>query len=119
MSGEPVFFELGVEDAERGKRFYGELFGWTLSPGPSGAGFSIGTAGIPGGIHGGDRGASPYLFFRVDNLDEALARVRDLGGSVDETDLGESESTVAEYGRFKLCRDDQGSAFGLHEPPAK
>jgi hypothetical protein len=45
--------------------------------------------------------------------------VRDLGGSVDETDLGESESTVAEYGRFKLCRDDQGSAFGLHEPPAK
>lgn len=119
MSGEPVFFELGVEDAERGKRFYGELFGWTLSPGPSGAGFSIGTAGIPGGIHGGDRGASPYLFFRVDNLEEALERVRDLGGSVDETDLGESESTVAEYGRFKLCRDDQGSTFGLHEPPAK
>jgi hypothetical protein len=23
----------------------------------------------------------------------------------------------ARFGRFKLCRDDQGSGFGLHQPP--
>lgn len=28
MSGEPAFFEIGVEDPQRGKAFYGELFGW-------------------------------------------------------------------------------------------
>jgi uncharacterized protein len=115
MSGEPVFFEIGVQDARRGRRFYGALFGWELVPGPGEDGYSISTAGIPGGIHGGDPGASPYLFFKVDDLDAALARVLDLGGSVDDTDLGDTEAT--QYGRFKLCRDDQGSVFGLHEPP--
>jgi hypothetical protein len=24
------------------------------------------------------------------------------------------EESVAQFGRFKLCRDDQGSPFGLH-----
>ena len=28
------------------------------------------------------------------------------------------QDTTARFGRFKLCRDDQGSGFGLHEPPA-
>lgn len=38
MVGEPAFFELGVEDAERGRSFYGGLFGWKFETGPSGAG---------------------------------------------------------------------------------
>ena len=28
------------------------------------------------------------------------------------------KASVAEWGRFKLCRDDQGSPFGLHQPPS-
>jgi len=28
MTGELGFFELGVEDPERGRAFYGALFGW-------------------------------------------------------------------------------------------
>ncbi|MFD4262298.1 VOC family protein [Streptomyces sp. NPDC058534] len=119
MTVEPSFFEIGVADPERGRAFYGTLFGWTLEAGPTGRGFSIGTAGLPGGMHGGDPGASPYLFFRVDGLDAAVARVRELGGSIE--DLGEEgeedAESVARFGRFKLCRDDQGSLFGLHEPP--
>ena len=118
MAGEPAFFEIGVEDPERGKAFYGALFGWDFTPGPSGEGGSmIGTPGIPGGLHSGDKAAVPYLFFRVEDLDAALARVRELGGSADATELGQEES-AAEYGRFKLCTDDQGSAFGLYQPPA-
>jgi predicted enzyme related to lactoylglutathione lyase len=117
MSGEPAFFEIGVEDPQRGKTFYGALFGWDFTPGPSQeGGFIIGTSGIPGGMHGGDAGAVPYLFFRVEDMDAALDRVRALGGSVDEPGLGD-EASAGEYGRFTLCKDDQGSAFGLHEPP--
>jgi hypothetical protein len=41
----------------------------------------IGTSGIPGGLHGGDEGAVPYLFFRVDDMDAALARMRAVGAS--------------------------------------
>lgn len=117
MAGELTFFELGVEDAERGRAFYEGLFGWEFEPGPSGAGWVIGAPNVPGGMHPGDRGASPYVFFGVDDMDAALARLRELGGTVDETDAGEDDDSVARFGRFKFCRDDQGSPFGLHQPP--
>ncbi|MGH8892997.1 MAG: VOC family protein [Actinomycetes bacterium] len=122
MAGEVSFFELGVDDVGRARVFYEGLFGWRLEPGPSGEGFTIGTPNVPGGIHGGDPGAAPYLFFRVDDMDGALERVRELGGTVDESDggdVGDGEDTVARFGRFKLCRDDQGSSFGLHQPPTR
>jgi len=28
------------------------------------------------------------------------------------------EESRRKFGRFKICRDDQGSSFGLHQPPA-
>ena len=117
MTGEPAFFELGVGDAERGRAFYEGLFGWRFSPGPSGEGWVIETPGGPGGMHPGDPGASPYLFFAVDDMAAALERVRELGGTVDDMDVEGDAESVARFGSFKLCRDDQGSPFGLHERP--
>jgi predicted enzyme related to lactoylglutathione lyase len=64
-------------------------------------------------MHGGDPGAVPYVFFAVDDLDAALARVRELGGELVPFDHGED----TRFGRFAFCKDDQGSAFGLHERP--
>jgi predicted enzyme related to lactoylglutathione lyase len=116
MAGELSFFELGVEDVERGRAFYEGLFGWRFEP--TGGGFAIAAPNVPGGIHGGDRGGGPYVFFQVDDLEAALERVRELGGAVDEPDEdGDDEATVARFGRFRQCRDDQGSSFGLHQPP--
>ncbi|WP_258044181.1 hypothetical protein [Streptomyces sp. SM11] len=68
-------------------------------------------------MHGGDPGTVPYVFFRVDDLGAALAKVRELGGTVDEADLVEDDESAARFGRFRLCHDDQGSSFGLHQPP--
>jgi uncharacterized protein len=53
----------------------------------------------------------------VDDMDAALSRVRELGGTVEDMDVEGDESSQARFGRFKLCRDDQGSSFGLHEAP--
>src|SRR6187551_3080172 len=119
MAGEIAFFEIGVDDVESARTFYGGLFGWAFEPGPSGGsgGLMVGSAGIPGGIHGGDHGASPYVFFAVDDIDQALARVRELGGSVDDSEAA-NDDLAAPYGRFRLCRDNQGSAFGLHQSPS-
>lgn len=117
MTGELSFFEIGVEDAERGRAFYERLFGWTFEPGPAEGGFGIKTPSVPGGIHGGDRGASPYVFFSVDDMDAALERVRELGGEVEQVNVEGDEASIARFGRFKLCRDDQGSPFGLHQRP--
>jgi len=118
MSGQPTFFELGVADAGRARAFYSGLFGWQMDPGPSGNGSTIATGGIDGGLHGGDPEASPYLFFGVDDIDAAAARVLELGGSVDDAHPEGDADTIARFGRFRLCRDDQGSSFGLHQPPA-
>ena len=117
MAGELAFFELGVEDPERGRAFYEGLFAWQFEPGPSGQGFAISTPSVPGGMHGGDAGGAPYVFFRVDDMEAALARVRELGGEVEEVNVEGDEDSIARFGRFKLCRDDQGSRFGLHQPP--
>jgi predicted enzyme related to lactoylglutathione lyase len=118
MAGEVSFIELGVDDHERGRAFYSGLFGWSFEPGAGGPGWSFATPNVSGGMHGGDRGASPYVFFAVDDMDAALAQVRALGGSVEDADVEGDADSTARFGRFKLCRDDQGSGFGLHEPPA-
>jgi uncharacterized protein len=117
MAGELAFFELGVEDPERGRMFYEGLFGWKFEPGPSGSGFVLTAPNAAGGMHGGDKGASPYVFFAVDDIEAAMERVRELGGEVEEMDVEGDEESIAKFGRFKLCRDDQGSPFGLHQPP--
>jgi len=111
------FFELGVEDAGKAREFYGRLFGWGFETGPSGEGFVIDTGGVPGGLHPGDKGATPYVFFAVEDMDAAVATVKELGGEISADYSGDSEDGVKRFGRFKFCKDDQGSSFGLHEPP--
>jgi len=116
MDGSLSFFELGVEDTDKARRFYGQLFGWEFVD--EKAGSTIETPNIPGGLHGGDPGASPYLFFRVSDLAAALEQVRALGGDIGEYVSSDDDDTVARLGRFQTCKDDQGSIFGLHQPPA-
>lgn len=118
MAGELSFFELGVDDPARGRAFYEALFGWRFSPSPGGRGFAIDTENVRGGIHGGDAGSAPYLFFAVDDIEAACERVRELGGQVEDVDHGGDADTTATFGHFRFCRDDQGSPFGLHQPPA-
>jgi uncharacterized protein len=117
MTGEPTFFEIGVADAARARAFYGGLFGWRLEPGPSAGGYRISTPTIPGGMHGGDERARPLVFFGVADLEEAMARVRDLGGQAEALESRADKPREGSSGRFALCRDDQGSSFGLHQPP--
>jgi predicted enzyme related to lactoylglutathione lyase len=119
MSGPAIFIELGVADAAQARAFYQGVFGWAMEPGPSGKGFVIDANGIPAGLHPGDPEAGPYVFFGVDDLDAAIGRVRERGGEIVELDVGgeDDPENAKRFGRFKLCRDDQGSPFGLYEPP--
>jgi predicted enzyme related to lactoylglutathione lyase len=117
MGGELSFFEIGVDDPERGRTFYESLFGWTFEPGPT-EGYTISTPNMRGGMHGGDEGASPYLFFGVEDIEAASDRVRELGGEVEMIPGDNTEESAARFGHFRLCRDDQGSRFGLHQQPA-
>lgn len=109
MPGEPSHFELGVADAARAKRFYGQLLGWSFRT-TAGENAWIVTPGVRGGLHGDDDASNIVLYFSVPDIEAAVRQVRELGGSADEP------GPPGTGGRFTSCRDDQGVAFGLHQP---
>ncbi len=109
-SGDLVYFVIPVPDAERGRSFYGDLFGWGFETGNVPGGFQITGSTPPGGLFGGGEGSSPSIYFGVEDIDAAVARVRELGG---ESDVPQQ----IESGSMARCRDDQGTAFNLWAPP--
>ena len=78
-----VHWALTAKDPERQKRFYGELFSWTVGEGfimdiPAGLGGP--EPGPAGHIQPGEPGFS--LFVQVRSIAETLARTVELGGEV-------------------------------------
>src|ERR687897_2621551 len=68
-------------------------------------------------MHGSDEGAGPLVFFGVADLEAAMVRVRDLGGQAEALESHADGLREGSFVRFALCHDDQGSPFGLHQPP--
>lgn len=108
MSGEPSYVELGVPDVEVAKAFYPALLAWSVTDMDGGGSVQTDTLGI--GLHGQDDDRHFEVFFAVDDLDVALRRLRDLGGST-VSEVREAPG----FGRFVECRDDQEVRFGLHQ----
>jgi uncharacterized protein len=115
MAGDLTYFWIPSPDPERGRAFYGGLFGWNLQPREQGDGFHIEGISVPGGIVGGREGDRPHLYFGVDDLADTVAEVEDLGGHAEE---------IVEFyeGASSECGYD-GVEFGLFRPadglPAK
>ncbi|MEV1296036.1 VOC family protein [Pseudonocardia sp. NPDC049635] len=113
MSGEPTHFEFGVASAASARQFYAKLFGWTVHPMGDGDEGWIETGGIRGGLHENDPNPGIVVYFSVPDIEAALATVKELGG-----EPGQASPDEPEFGRFAECKDDQGTRFGLHQPPA-
>jgi predicted enzyme related to lactoylglutathione lyase len=104
--------EFPADDPERARRFWTELLGVELNDrqGPEGEGWQTHSAAPAVGVH--ERGPGPgdsfsLPYFAVADVAEALERVQALGGSV-----------VHPGERWAICRDSEGSPFGLtREPP--
>jgi len=109
MAGDLVYFVLPTPDAERARAFYGAMFGWDFSPGNVPGGFNIEGSSPRGGLFGGGEGSSPTVYFSVDDIDEAVGKVRDLGGDA------EDPQEIAS-GYMSHCRDDQGTSFAIWAP---
>ena len=99
--------EFPADDLGRARRFWEGLVGETLSErhGDEGEGLQTRAGGAELGVHErgtgpGDRFSLPY--FEVPDLEASLARVTELGGSV-----------VHPGERWAICRDSEGSPFGL------
>ena len=106
-AGDLVYFWIPVPDGDRAQHFYGELLGWKFAPGNVPGGSQMTNVTPPGGLQGGGEGGL-QVAFEVDDLDAALARVRELGGEADDP-------IEIPTGRYAPCRDDQGVEFNLWE----
>ena len=106
----PALVEFPADDPERARRFWGGLLGAELAPrdASQGSGWQASGDGIAVGVHErgrgpGDTAALPY--FEVADIEAALERVVSLGGTV-----------VHPGERWAICRDSEGSPFGLAGP---
>ena len=107
----PSLVEFPADDPERARRFWGGLLGEELEARleGEGEGWQTRSADTAVGIHarGGGPGDSFSLpYFVVDDLAGAVKRVGELGGSV----IHPSE-------RSAICRDSEGTPFGLAQGP--
>jgi predicted enzyme related to lactoylglutathione lyase len=99
--------EFPADDPDRARRFWSGLLGVELDERShvEGRGWQT-MSGTPVlGIH--ERGAGPgdtvsLPYFTVDHMEAALEQVTALGGSV-----------IHPGGRWSICRDSEGSPFGL------
>jgi predicted enzyme related to lactoylglutathione lyase len=99
--------EFPADEPERALRFWGGLLGVEMGDRVEGEGEGWQSRGSapPIGVHArgqgpGDTVSLPY--FEVDDLSGALRRVQALGGSV-----------VHPGERWAVCKDSEGSPFGL------
>lgn len=111
MTGEPTYLELGVPDADAARAFYGAVLGW--EPGGASGPGQVDTPTLDIGIHDGDDERVFQVFFAVDDLDAAMARIEAAGGRV----LEDVHDTIG-FGRWVPCADDQGTRFGLRQQSA-
>jgi predicted enzyme related to lactoylglutathione lyase len=107
------FVEFPADQPERARRFWAGLLGGELHARSEseGRGWQTRTEQPVVGVH--ERGTGPgdtvsLPYFAVTDMDAALEQVTALGGSV-----------IHPGSRWAICRDSEGSPFGLAvDPPA-
>ena len=110
MAGKLVHVEINAADADRAQGFYSGVFGWEVGPpmSPEMDYRMFQTAPDQGGaIVGTDEKGPLRIYFDTEDIDGAIAKVRELGGEAEE------KTPVPGHGWFAACRDTEGNAFSL------
>ena len=107
--GELSYITYEVPDSAAFKAFYSRVLFWTFEPGRIEDGWQVQQTHPMAGVAGGNAQAVTVPMWTVDDIDAAVARVREAGGTVIE------EPSQQAYGKSALCTDDQGSRFYLGE----
>lgn len=105
--GEVSYLTYQVTDARRFREFYSRLLFWAFSPGRIDDGWQIDGTHPMAGVAGGAAAAVTVPMWTVADIDDAVRRVRDAGGTVLQ------EPTPQPYGQMAECVDDQGGRFYL------
>ena len=106
-TGKIVWFELPAGDSARAQSFYADLFGWQFQP-YEGQDYHM-SYEAGGAIFGAGDQRGPIVYFGVDDVDRAIARVKELGGSAGE------KQEIPGVGYYAQCADTEGNAIGLYQ----
>ncbi|WP_181791890.1 VOC family protein [Streptomyces phytophilus] len=110
MNGQVTYFEVPSSDIATTQQFWGSLFGWTFHEGNF-PGYSMIRGSEPmGGSPHDDPSRHPRIFFAVDDIEAAVAKVRELGGTAEDP-------VALPSGAYAHCTDDQGVRFSLSYEP--
>ena len=122
-----VHFEIPADDVSRAKKFYATVFGWSANDFPEMEYVMLGTTesdenGMPkqpGAINGGmlkreDPVNYPVVTIDVENMDEALEKVKKNGGLVVREKL-----PVGDMGFAAYFKDSEGNTIGLWQNASK
>ena len=121
MSGRVVHFEIPVDDGDRARSFYKEIFGWQLQEMPE-MSYTLVMSGPsgdqgptePGYINGGLMSRSESLagatvvVVDVEDIAAALEKIGSLGGSTVQAKL-----PVGDMGFSAYAKDSEGNVIGL------
>lgn len=120
-----VHFEIPLENVERGKKFYSEIFGWKMNDmgpvygdytvvhtGPSDEkGMPQDNAFINGGLMKRGTVKSPVIVIAVDDTDATVEKVKTAGGKL----VGEIMD-IPNIGRYAYVEDCEGNVIGVIKP---
>jgi predicted enzyme related to lactoylglutathione lyase len=105
--GELSYITHEVTDSTAFKAFYSRVLFWTFEPGHIDDGWQVESAHPMSGVAGGSAQPVTVPMWTVADVDAAVARVREAGGTVIE------EPSQQSYGTSAQCTDDQGARFYL------
>lgn len=119
-----VHFEIPVDDMNRAKKFYQEIFGWDMVPVPGMADYIIvRTVGVDaqnmptesGAINGGltkrtTSGEGSVVVIDVPSLDVYLQKITRVGGKVVQP-----KQDVMGMGLYARVTDPEGNVIGIWE----
>ncbi|MGV8977060.1 MAG: VOC family protein [Cellulomonas sp.] len=112
--GDITHIEIPVTDNARATAFYGAVFGWDITESPGFEGYPMWRA--PNKISGGglvprtEPSEGPLSFVEVDSIDDAVAKVVGLGGTVLK-----SKQEISASSWWASVLDPDGNQIGLYE----
>jgi predicted enzyme related to lactoylglutathione lyase len=113
--GEYNHIEIPYDDEARAKRFYEGVFGWQFSMMDGFPGYQLYRSG-PGDLGGGlgrrgeSAGTETRNYIGVDSVEAAVAKVRELGGTIDV-----DKTEIPGQGWYAAGTDSEGNPLALYE----
>ncbi|WP_406453483.1 VOC family protein [Streptomyces sp. NBC_00876] len=107
----PCWVDVQLSDLEAGKRFYGELFGWTFRAGDGPYADALSDGKLVAALAAKQDGRMPTawgVYFATDDITATVARIRAAGGQVITDPVRAGRSGV-----LAQAADPGGAVFGL------